>query len=350
MFNVGLRIAGISRHAASGYLNFKTITVDHTQVSSTQTDFPVLISGTFSYLKTVANGGLVQNASGFDIILSSTTAMDGSAILPFQIESYDPTTGAINFWVKLSSLSSSVDTVIYLLYDNPAIFSSQESPSVWTNGFVSVQHLNGNSADNSGNGNNGSDTIISYATEKIAKGAVFNGTSSQISLGAGVGPDTVAAKCSFSAWVNATSWAQAYNAVESKEKTGSGRTLLVKSTGKLAIYVSDGSFTIDYDGTGTHTLSTGTWYLVSYTYDGSGTIITGYVNGVLDATVNNGNPGNLTVLDTVALELFGASFFTSRVLAGALDEIHVANVVRSANWFLTEYNNQNSPGTFYTVT
>ena len=36
-------------------------------------------------------------------------------------------------------------------------------------------------------------------------------------------------------------------------------------------------------------------------------------------------------------------------LDGAVDELRISNIARSVNWILTEYNNQNSPGTFYSV-
>src|SRR5258708_1915975 len=70
----------------------RTITIDHTKVpTSDQTDFPVLVSGTYSYLGTVANGGKVQNANGYDIIF--TIGPDGANKLDHEIESYDPATG-----------------------------------------------------------------------------------------------------------------------------------------------------------------------------------------------------------------------------------------------------------------
>ena len=34
---------------------------------------------------------------------------------------------------------------------------------------------------------------------------------------------------------------------------------------------------------------------------------------------------------------------------GTIDEVRVSNSIRSAGWVLTEYNNQNSPSTFYSV-
>src|SRR5690606_23056284 len=40
---------------------------------------------------------------------------------------------------------------------------------------------------------------------------------------------------------------------------------------------------------------------------------------------------------------------TSMDFVGRIDEVRVASVVRSAGWVLTEYNNQNSPSSFYSV-
>ena len=34
---------------------------------------------------------------------------------------------------------------------------------------------------------------------------------------------------------------------------------------------------------------------------------------------------------------------------GAIDEVRISNSARPADWIATEYNNQNSPATFYTI-
>lgn len=45
--------------SAAGYLYQRTVTIDRTKVPNTdQSNFPVLFSGTYSYLATVANGGI----------------------------------------------------------------------------------------------------------------------------------------------------------------------------------------------------------------------------------------------------------------------------------------------------
>jgi hypothetical protein len=62
-----------------------------------------VISGTYSYLATVANGGLVQNPNGYDIIFTSDCA--GTQKLDHEIESYRPATGTVAFWVRIPTLS-----------------------------------------------------------------------------------------------------------------------------------------------------------------------------------------------------------------------------------------------------
>jgi uncharacterized protein (DUF2236 family) len=39
----------------------------------------------------------------------------------------------------------------------------------------------------------------------------------------------------------------------------------------------------------------------------------------------------------------------ARYWHGMLDEVHISNVARSADWIATEYNSQNSPSTFYSI-
>src|ERR1700722_7085448 len=83
----------------NGYGYRRTITIDHTKVSNTdQITFPVLISGTYSYLATTGNGGNVTSSNGYDIIFTSDAA--GINTLPFEQESYSATTGAVNYWVQ----------------------------------------------------------------------------------------------------------------------------------------------------------------------------------------------------------------------------------------------------------
>src|SRR5262249_30730258 len=97
---------------SNGYAFRRAVTIDHTKVAnSDQANFPILISGTYPYLATTSNGGNVTNPNGYDIIFTSDDA--GTTMLPFEQESYSASTGTINYWVRIPTLSHTADTVIY---------------------------------------------------------------------------------------------------------------------------------------------------------------------------------------------------------------------------------------------
>jgi len=128
----------------SSYAHARAIIIDHTKVPNTdQTNFPLLISGTYTYLATAANGGGVQNPSGYDIIFTSDLA--GANQLNYEIDSYDAATGNISAWVQIPNLSHTVDTVIYVNYGNSSITASQATPTgVWDSTYEGVWHFSSN--------------------------------------------------------------------------------------------------------------------------------------------------------------------------------------------------------------
>src|SRR5579864_7386162 len=164
---------------SNGYTYRRAITIDHTKVPNTdQTNFPVLISGTYSYLATTGNSGNVSNASGYDIAFTSDSA--GSVLLNWETESYDPATGAIVAWVKIPRVSHTTDTTIYMFYGNAAIgtFQGGATGSVWDSGFVGVYHFKDplGLSDSSLQGNDLSNVnTVTSATGKIGGGG-FSGT------------------------------------------------------------------------------------------------------------------------------------------------------------------------------
>ena len=100
-------------HASAGWYNAswqyrKTITIDYTKVSGSQTNFPVLINLT-------SDSDLAAHArsNGFDILFTSS---DGTTKLSHEIEKYTSATGELVAWVKVPSLSSTADTVLYMYY------------------------------------------------------------------------------------------------------------------------------------------------------------------------------------------------------------------------------------------
>jgi len=144
----------------SGYSFQRTITIDHTKVPNTdQANFPFLFNTTDPVFATTANGGMVANSNGYDIIFSADAA--GLQVLNFEVEHYNPVTGQIVAWVQIPTLSHTTDTVVYVSYGNSSISTPQENPSaVWDSNFSGVYHLTSTGsgvsvADSTSNGNSG---------------------------------------------------------------------------------------------------------------------------------------------------------------------------------------------------
>jgi hypothetical protein len=76
-----------------------------------------------------------------------------------------------------------------------------------------------------------------------------------------------------------------------------------------------------------------------------------YVDGVLQ-TLSNINNWTDTVNTIIGDYRIGNGCGTASFIltSGAMvDEARVSNIARSADWISAEYNNQNSPNTFYTI-
>ncbi len=160
---------------SNGYSSRRTVTIFHTQVPNTdQTNFPMLFSGTYTYLATTANGGGVTNSNGYDIIFTSDAA--GTNVLPYERESYNASTGAVLFWVQVPTLSHTTDTVIYLFYGNSSVTTDQSNKNgTWDSSYMGVWHLpNGTTLsanDSTTNANNGTIESTVNARSGVIDGA-----------------------------------------------------------------------------------------------------------------------------------------------------------------------------------
>ena len=88
------------------------------------------------------------------------------------------------------------------------------------------------------------------------------------------------------------------------------------------------------------------WDLVDVTFGPNGQAL--YLNGHLEA--NNFTSIALNGDTSVPLTI-GAWIDDGRsYLNGSIEEVHVSTAARSADWVTTEFNNQHSPQTFYSLT
>lgn len=334
-------LKGAAAGAGGGGAFYRSVTVDHTKVGTVDhTDFAVCFSGTYTYLKTVANGGKVQNANGYDITFSSDSA--GVSLYKWEIESWDATTGVIVAWIKLPTVSHTSDTVFYLRYGDSGITTFQgDMNGTWNSAYLGVWHLaHGDAAvegDSTANAQDISGTTSSVSGE-IGNANGFNGAQERTN---GVSSLASTSAWTLSAWAYITG-GSSFRTIANLG-TGSVRNMNIGIDGTpvaRAIF-TQGSLNFKV-ATGATTLSSSTWYYLVARYDGSAVQI--FLNGASDGTTSVSGATDSHASWRVASVDVGSELFT-----GNIDEMRVSNVARSDSWILAEYNNQSSPSTFYTL-
>jgi biopolymer transport protein ExbB len=310
-----------------------------------------------SHLKTVANGGTINDATcthaitnvPCDFYLTDNSNCGATATaFRFGFESYDGMAGTARLWVLVPAMTAPTHVVPYVCTGDPSIHSYQggavgsefdaSTQAVWhlpDGTSLSLVDFSVNTAANGGTGVNSP----TAASGRIDGAVGLLGASNQyVTVGSSSTLNPPAE--TVSAWVRGSSFPNAYNTVWSRI-TGSStafQQLFVKSNGKLAVYLQ-GSGAVNYDGTGTIALSANTWYYIAFTYS-SATGLVGYVNGSQDHTAA---ANGALAAGSVAASIGQDTKVFGRGWDGAVDEVRVSSVARSAAWLATEYANQSSP-------
>ena len=347
--NLGTASITLVPAGVNHYLYRRTIVINHSKVPNTdQANFPVLISGTYSYLANAANGGHVQNSKGYDILFASDCA--GLHKLNYEIESYNPATGAIDVWVSLPNVSHTTDTVFYILYGNADIATSQANPTaVWDSNFQMVLHLSETAApykDSTVNAYSSTGGISpTAAAGKIGGGQSFDGLKQFIAYSQSESPNPTGA-ISMEAWIKTSDGAsKGVLGKWANDGTGSAHQsyeLFYQANGQPGGLLNSVGGT-SVEASAMTAISDGNWHHVAVVAPTTGTI-TIYVDGAPAGSLMNSQS---LLAPTADRFLVGATAGT--YTAGLLDEIRISNAVRSADWIATEFANENSPATFYSV-
>ncbi|MBY0369793.1 DUF2341 domain-containing protein [bacterium] len=338
-----------------GWCYRQKITVPHSQVGATLTDFPVLVKTTDTSNALFANA----QADGDDILFSLES--DATTKLAHEIENYS-SSGELEAWVKIPSLSSTTDTVFYMYYGKADATNQQDGTDVWDSGYQGVWHLqqsvtNGVNGllDSTSNANHGAPanylsdgTSTTAYSAKIYKGVLQSRTGDE---GITVSP---AASLAVS-YITLEAWARQDDAASNNQRIAercinSGNCtqhiyqMVVGNGGGASfnIYTQTGSQSGANTGTPP---TTGTWHHFVGTFDG--TTLALYVDGVVSGT--NGSLAGQTIRTAstgLGLGIGRQLERNSRSLGGAIDEVRLSNLARSAEWIAASYANQSSPSTF----
>jgi hypothetical protein len=346
--------------AASGppptpaYCYRRTLTVDHTQCgASDSTDFPVLVRFTDATMKTVANGGHIQNTTtsngqtvpadlGFYADSAFTTALN------WEVEFYDGVNGILVAWVKLPTLSHTADTVFYMAYGDAGTTTFQgDVNGTWNSNFKGVWHLpDGTTLAATGSTatpHNGTITSAVAAAGNIDGAASFAGGTDKIDFGASA-DFAFAASFTVSAWVKTSTSQLAFLfGIQHLPFGSTAFTMKQESAVPQVHWHVEGATSDCHYLTG---IDDGNWHHLVGQWDAGAADSYLYVDGVL--TPSGGAGGASTPVSTVPLTV-GLPDSGGTAFTGTVDELHAVNALLSADWIVSEFNSQMPASTFLGV-
>jgi hypothetical protein len=345
---------------ANGYTYCKVITVNSPSMisgSSNLTNYTLDVILTDSILKTVSNGGHVNNANGYDIGFYNDTTCTGTGTkLNWDMESpgtgYNPATGFIAFHVMRNTFPHGANDVFSMYYGG-SYSSNQGTPtSAWRVALTGVWHLGSLTAESTSNGLTLTNNGTTATTGQIDGAAAFSGSSSydtqastsalQFNYG-----DSV----SISGWFNFSSISGSQTLLGNLNAPSTFQGWEIEQNANQLLFFLVNSF----PSTAAIAYTTGTpisvgWHHVYVTYSGnhdtSGMLF--YVDGSLVASGTVASYNTLGTNSTVngLNTFFGQRRDNTQPFTGSMDEIRVATQVVSSDWILTEYRNEHAPGTY----
>ena len=340
-----------------GYTYQRTLTVNASQVSTgtlNYQSFPVLISTNEVTLSTTTGSG-GHLSTGYDLIISS----DSNCQFPVNFDTetvQNVGVSTMNVWAKLD-FSSSTNRTYYITYGNSSITSYQGiSTATWDSSLAAVFHLGGpatvNPHDSTINGNNSSNSGVFISTTGKIDGGGSSRPSSVVlgglSIAATSGINNLA-NFTYSFWFNPANCIN-FRADSEQELMSMGGGVsfeMLNDCTLLPIVLTNASFR---EVQTNDVLPTNAWSYIVGIFSNSTNLWHVFINGV-EATYSSTSTGSGTTTNMADPSVIGAQAFNQfgGIIYGNLDEVRVANVVRSADWIKTEYRNQSSPQTFLTI-
>jgi PKD repeat protein len=320
----------------------KNITIDHTKVSGTQNNFPVLIN-----LASDADLSASARSDGYDILFTSS---DGTTKIPHEIEQYTSGSGALVAWVNVSAITSSADTTIFMYYGNPTSANQQNQNAVWDANFRGVWHLKEDPSgaapqmqDSTSNARHGTSagamTTSDQVPAMINGGLDFDGSNDEITSAM----DAITTEITVEAWASTSSNGVVRGIVNKEISTYTGYLLRKHSDNTYRFATGSPTTAGQYAASNTAYTDSNWHHIVGVRRSGTNYL---YIDGVQQTTTFT-----RAITDSGANFDIGRSYsnYNGYWWSGGIDEVRISNTGRSSFWIATEYNNQNSPSTFYSV-
>ena len=324
------------------------ITVDNTQVDGDVSDFPVYVD-----LSDMPSSFFTNvDSAGADIRI---TRADGTTECAFELVSIDTgaSTGGLHF--KANFLSSSSDTSFKIYYGNAsasayAVDATYGRNNVWTD-LEMVNHDGGSTVDSTGIHSMSAigSPVSGGVSAPTGAGTSYNGTSQYVNTNAN--NLNVNNDYTLSAWINVdidrnqSPIIGAFNSISVAPGYWIWINRLTSSNGYgLCMQLDNGPGDADSVPNSSNRVDVADgWSHIAMVRDGND--YKSYINGSLADSGTLIKGGLDTTSDILIARLDNGSLY----FPGSISELRMQQSVKDADWISTEYNNQNSPSTFYTV-
>ena len=303
------------------------------QVPTTQTNMPVVIIDTLG-------AGILQQASGFDIRVFDSAG----GILEYEVQSVNTVTGEIIVWVNMPTVQDS--EFIQLVFGKPTATDGSNSALVYDSNYSSVYHLNGVGTDSTSNAENFTLNGVTTVAAKIGDGLDFTGV---------VADFTIANPYNSFPSVELTS--EIWLKTATVEDTDGIISYAIGNTGPLSnhfLIFNQDSLQLFVNALQAATgipINDNFFHHMVVTWRSSNGEILLYVDGALvfSSTLATGisltNGGGLVLGQDQ--DIVGGGFDPAQAYEGILDEFSLSDIVRSADYIKTRFNNQNDNDAFW---
>ncbi|MDD4876786.1 MAG: hypothetical protein PHQ86_06645 [Dehalococcoidales bacterium] len=327
------------------------IDIDPAKVDADLVNYPVYVN-----LNNLP-AGFHTNVNQTDARDIRVTTSDGETEVPREVVFYTAATDTGELHFK-GDISGTAATSFYIYYGNGsacdyATNTTFGAQNVWTNSYQAVYHLQ---QDPSGNGVDAvkDSTANTYhltpfgtpanaAGKLTGNGIVFAGVDDQLKDTNQVWADANNT-ITVSMWNNEASANGAQNTTIFRYTSAGNERCSAHAPWGNVVYWDFGTCCTTGRISGDYTPYDDKYSLLHFVSNGSTNKII-YIDGV-------SRYSNMSAADAPAGALTGfaiGSGIDTEWYIGTVDEFRIATAVRTATWISTEYNNQNSPATFYSV-
>lgn len=332
----------------SGWTRRCPIVIDHTKVPGDLSNFPVLfnVDNLPSEMLDLDGSYPCNSTDGRDIRFSSDQA--GNTELAVEVVGVslnnNPALSRIEIHVKIPSLSSSVDTTVYVWYNNtsatmPSRTSTYGSDNVWDADYRFVVHVSGSLNDstsyaltgtNHSSGESSTIYKLGYSSRTFATASsqyIDYGNQNNINGDVNITLESV---------VRITSAPDTYNYI-----AGRGENYKIQCND---VRIEFATFNTSWDSmVSDDPITNGNWYH----WCGRRTASTDTNEAYRDGSLQTNTAATSQIRNEVTCSLqIGQNNGGGYYLDGYVDEFRISTSARTGNWITTGYNSLMSPSTF----